>query len=472
MVADAGDSPVFETPRSNQMNRYVFVVWLIAYCLCGWLLLELAAGNLVTHRWQKQRLWWWGCGGLALLMMLSIWQLCDPYQYQLFIDFNKAYYPAGRLALENPSSLYEWAKIPPDSPAYRGRGMVNIPIIALLFAPLSRLNLPTAQLVLTGVGVLILLLTCYLFIQVTQVTGSKRLALIGLFLINGPLYYSLKIGNSTHFLLLPLLAALLCLHKKQQIWSGVLIAICALIKIPLLLLGVYLLLRQRWSALVGFVATLVAIAGASILLFGWDLHVDWFYSCIQPSIGKLLAAYNVQSIDGFLARLLIPGNNVMNFQFLEVGWEFKLIRYVLLSLLIGGTLLVLWRSKPPTSPEEQNLEFSIFLCLAVLTSPISWTHYFLFLLLPLGLYLGGKLAVPKGQAWLYCIAVATFLLSPPIMRDIARLQPENALLNFLVTRVLISHYFFGGLLLLGILLAARWQTAKRYLRLLASGTSS
>ena len=49
----------------------------------------------------------------------------------VFIDFDKAYLYAGRVALTEPSRLYECT---------RGQCFVNIPIVALLFAPLAPLN--------------------------------------------------------------------------------------------------------------------------------------------------------------------------------------------------------------------------------------------------------------------------------------------------------------------------------------------
>ncbi len=49
--------------------------------------------------------------------------------------------------------------------------------------------------------------------------------------------------------------------------------------------------------------------------------------------------------------------------------------------------------------------------------------------------------------------VGVILISPPVIF----VDPDYALLDWLVPRVLISHYFFGGLVILGLLLESRWR---------------
>ncbi len=413
-------------------------------------ILVIVGLNTLAQKYLKQA-WnlWLGYGLPALVMIVFMWWVSDPAA--LFIDFNKAYYPAGRLIVENPYGLYY------TSGNVRCVGLVNIPIIATLFTPLSFLSLHTAHLIFAGLGSLGIFTACYFLVKLTKTFGWKRITLVGLFVVNGPLYYSLKIGNTTHIILLLLLAVFFCIQAKSEIWMGILLAIAALIKIPLFLLGIYFALRRKWRVLAGFAATVFVLVAASLLLFGADLHGIWYHECIQPFSGKPLSAYNVQSVDGFLARLLTDTKGELrNWQPLTVGWDFKLIRYALLSLLVGTTIWVCWRSKPPRTLESQNLEFSIVLCLSLLISPISWTHYYLLLLLPFALYIGKRLAVPQGGVWSNLMLVSILLTSLPVITA----ETSNPHLRFLYSKLLISHYFFGGIVLLGVLLAARWYTSK------------
>ncbi|MFE1748807.1 glycosyltransferase family 87 protein [Coleofasciculus sp. H7-2] len=406
--------------------------------------------NILAKKFLKQR-WnlWLGYGLPALLFILFMWNVSAPHN--LFSDFNKAYYPAGRQVIENPSSLYD------KNCADNTICFVNIPIIAYLFTPFSPFPLHRAQYLLAVLSVLAVVASCYFTVKLTKVSGDKRIAIIGLFAINGPLYYSFRYGNATHFVFLLLIGAFFCIQNKREVFLGILVAIAALMKIPLVLFGVYFVLRRRWQVVAGFSAALLVIGGASLLLFGVDLHLTWFRECIQSFAGKPLAAYNVQSVDGFLARLLTDGN-LKNWLPLEVGWDFKVMRYALLSLLFGTTFWVFWRSKSPTTLEEENLEFSIVLCLALVTSPISWTHYYLFLLLPLSLYVGNKLVVPNQRLWFSLMIPSILLISFPVTSILVDFKP----LTFFTSKLLISHYFFGGVLLLGVLLAAQWHNSKRF----------
>jgi hypothetical protein len=418
------------------------------------LILLLTAGiNIVAEKKLKQR-WnlWLGYGIPAVCMIVFLWNV--SYPRELFSDFNKAYYPAGRLILENPLALY-------DKNCAGGTGgggtvcFVNIPIIALFFTPFSFFNLSVAQVLITLAGILSILLAIYLLFKLTEISGWRQIALVGLFVANGPLYYSLRQGNSTHFILPLLVGALFCFNKKREVWSGALLAIAALIKIPLFLFLVYFFLRLRWRVIGGFMGAIVGIAGLSMLLFGVHSHLVWFQECIQTFAGKPIGAYNVQSVDGFLVRLLTH-DNLKNWQPVEVSGNFKVLRYALFSILIGATIWVCWRSKSPKTSQEENLEFSITLCLALIISPISWTHYYLFLLIPLSLYLGNKLAIPKGKSWFYIMVLSALLLSLPV----TLVTINRPVLNLLMSKLLISHYVLGGILLVAILLVARWQVYK------------
>ena len=49
-----------------------------------------------------------------------------------------------------------------------------------------------------------------------------------------------------------------------------------------------------------------AIGGAvllSLAVFGLEINIGWYQNCIEPFVGGVMPAFNVQSIDGFLARL-------------------------------------------------------------------------------------------------------------------------------------------------------------------------
>ena len=416
---------------------------MIIYLIYAILIAIAVKLNPISPNSKKQAVNLWLTYGLPSLIMVIFSFLVSASNF--CGDFNKSYYPAGRLIWENPASLYEWEK---------GLGFVNLPIFAILFTPISFLPKLAAQIIITLLGVLSIFWSTKLLLQLTKASGWQKLAIPGLILINGPLYYSLKQGNSTHFVLLLLIAALFCIRDKREIWVGILLAIAALIKLPLFLLGVYFACRQRWRVLLGFTATIFAIVFTSILLFGIDLHLIWLEKCVFSFAGKPLASFNVQSVDGFVGRLLYDVE-INNWQPLEIDWKFKLLRYLIISIIVGSSILICWRAKPPVTLEAEYLELAIALCIAILISPISWTHYYLYLLLPLSLYFCNLIAIPQTKNWRYAMAISGIFLSLPVII----INSNLPLTKLLLSKIFISHYFFGGLLLLAILLAAKSHTS-------------
>ena len=104
------------------------------------------------------------------------------------------------------------------------------------------------------------------------------------------------------------------------------------------------------------------------------------------------------------------------------------------------------------------------LCLSLIISPISWSPYYLLLLLPLGLYAGKRLPIKDDSGWLLVMVLSILCITPPVM-----FMGEDGALQGQLARVLLSHYLMGALLLWGLLAYARWQVAEsHHLRLVSS----
>ena len=362
------------------------------------------------------------------------------------LDFYNAYYPAGKLIFENPETLYSFAKS-------IILGFVNIPIVAYLFTPFALLDRNISGILFTLFGLISVVWCGWLLIKISKLRKWKQSGFILLIAINTPIYYSIWLGNSTQTVFLFVIASFICMRMKRDVWSGIFLAIAGLIKIPLLFPILYFILRKRWQTVKGFFATLTAIASLSILICGFPLHLDWFRECILNFSGKVVSAYNVQSADSFIIRLLTNAP-IDNWDYTEGDWRFKLLRYTLFLILIGGTVFTTLCSQKIKSTKAESLEFSSFLCLALLISPVSWTHYYLVLLLPIALYLGGKLGIPNQWQWNTAMWLSILLITTPNVRDVPFTNP---ILAAFTRHFLVSHFFWGGTLFLGILLAARWR---------------
>jgi hypothetical protein len=139
-----------------------------------------------------------------------------------FGDFDKAYYPAGRLILSEPSRVYDCAH-------EDGLCFVNLPLVAVLFAPVAALPLTAAHVLVAVASLASIALTAWLLVQLVGARGTQRYAVVALILLNGPLYYSVRLANITHIVLLFLAIAVAWMIRGQGGRAGSLLALLGIL---------------------------------------------------------------------------------------------------------------------------------------------------------------------------------------------------------------------------------------------------
>jgi hypothetical protein len=372
-----------------------------------------------------------GCAAAMLSLTSGPW----------LIDFVKAYHYAGQAIVTDPAALYACT---------RAQCYVNLPIVAWLFVPFGYLE-PYAS------GVLFSLLAA-----VALAAAVRRLTqhangdiILWLFVLSGPLYYSVRIGNTTHVILLALVVAFDRLSSGRDRLAGVLLGAAALIKPPLAILLFYLLLRGRVRAAVTMAGVAAATVAASVAVYGADLHLFWFREFVVGHGAAPVAAYNVQSINGFLAHLMTRGH-LRDWYPIAAGPAFRAASLLLTVLTLAGVAAVCWRAGRPRTPAAWYAELTMVMTAAVLIAPISWTHYYLWLLIPIAAMLDG-VRLPGGpqRRVVAGIALTALLISVPVVI----LPFSGRITSALYSRVAISHYFYGGVILLVVLAVVRLTLA-------------
>jgi len=284
-----------------------------------------------------------------------------------------------------------------------------------------------------------------------------------LFLINGPIVNSLREGQSSHVILLFLVVGLVLWRRKHDYAAGLAFGFGALIKLPLLLLGFYFVLRQRWAIVAGGATTIGVAAFLSLLLFGIDGNVAWYQDWVVPYLNGYIPAYNVQSVDGFLVRLSHGEEFLIHWDPPLVPTTFhRIARFLMFAALYGGSLVLIWRAhrRAPVVMAEGGpsprdlLELSLMINLALLTSPISWTHYYLWLLLPWALYLGGDLPLRDDATTRFLMRASVTLVSLPV---IIWSPMEPSWYAAILSRTLVSVWLIGGCLSFVALARGLWQ---------------
>ena len=215
-----------------------------------------------------------------------------------FWDFIYAYYPAGHaLAYNDPAAFRNVIETGAEG------GFVNIPVVAWLFAPLSWLPPKLAGLVLTLIGLGTTVLAWFWLVRLAKLDNRGRWLLAFLFLVNGPLLNGLKFGNLSYFIIAALAGGLLLVRSGRSGAAGVLLGLATVIKPPLVLFGFFFLLRRDLRGTLAYGAVGITTILLSLLLFGWDINLLWFQTCIVQYSQNWLPTFSVQSISGFILRL-------------------------------------------------------------------------------------------------------------------------------------------------------------------------
>ena len=351
-------------------------------------------GSLIDTKWQvsSRSLLAWGAAGIALHLLL--WRISEPPT--LFSDFYKAYYPAGRALLD--ADPQAWSRLEPGV-----GGFVNLPIMAWLFVPLASLSESAAGWIFLCIGVLAAVASWLLMARYLLAPAVAGLMLF-LFLANGPMVNSLREGNTTHIAFLLVIGGLILWKAGRNFAAGILLAAAAIIKIPLLLLGVYFLVRRNWAVVSGGAAAIGLVALLSIAVHGLAANLAWYDNSIAPYLGRAVAAFNVQSVDGFLIRLASGAEGLFDWSAREISPAHRVTRLLVLTLTAAAFVWVtrFYETRQPPPDRQDHLEFTMVLMIAIVLSPLSWSHYYMFFLLPFGLYLSGSLALADDKAtrWL------------------------------------------------------------------------
>lgn len=376
----------------------------------------------LTKPWKRWT-WWIIC--VCILFFAGWYAAQNPSWY----DFYKGYYHAGRKIINKPELLY-------DEACY---GYVNFPLLAYLFAPLGKLPKELAGTLFFIMGYVLIMPLAYWLVKFSGLRDAKRWLILFFLAISGPLDYSIWLGNTSHIIMLLILVAMWLFIKDWHWLSGTLLGITGLIKIPLILPAGYFFIQRKWRLVGGGFFIFLVILLLSLLLIPISMNNLWLDRCILAMGGHPVAAYNNQSVAGFLAREFMPG---------ETGWdllaptaEYKVVSNIVLALLYTPVLLVLFLGqKIERTKNILLLEFFIVLVCSILTSPISWTHYYVFLLMPVALCIADDSLMPR-QAWVITLlGVGLVLASVPVKLTLTMFELTSY-------RFFLSLHFFGGMIL-------------------------
>lgn len=353
----------------------------------------------------------------------------------VFEDFRKAYYVAGKASLVSGDAIAELFK---DGVF----GFVNLPIMAYAFAPFALLPERAAGFVYSAIAGAALFSSWLLVSR--ELAFSRAQQALSLFALAafGPLIHSLRQANTTHLTLAATLWSVILLKRGHPMISGVILGVAAIVKPPLALFGIYFLLRRYWLAAATMALTGLSVIAGSLLILGLGPHLAWYDACIRPFSSGVVAAFNAQSIPAFFARFELGNDVLWDWSTHQVSSVARVQQYVASLSLIG---LAIWAAVK-TKKRELLFESSLVLALAFLLSPLSWSHYGVWLLPAMALL---WVRTSRGSyGWQSQAAlVAVFALTAPAQFLSAPMREGVYPMSLLLT----SHLVLGGVLIVCLL---------------------
>jgi len=259
--------------------------------------------------------------------------------------------------------------------------------------------------------------------------------------------YSLRLGQTTPLVFLGVTALYSVYKTGYPKLSGAILGGIICLKITPLILLAYFMVKRKWSLVISSGCTIVVVAITSALVMGWESNSVFVQRIIQLS-GYSLASWNNQSLDGFLLRLVTGGLHLYDWHILALPFKIKMLKYAVVSLLMVVWLIAI--SAPErTDDTKELLGFSLTVTLMVVLSPISWTHYLLFLVFPYLVLLTALIqnnTVPCRRIMLggLLLTYPALALPPSYVLKLVNFP----LVNTIPLSVLSSAGFFGGMLLM------------------------
>jgi alpha-1,2-mannosyltransferase len=293
---------------------------------------------------------------LALFGVSVVW-----WAYGLPLGVDSAVYRSGALAVVNGEALYGHLLATPDwSPDLP---FTYPPIAALLFVPLAWVPAQIAW------GLLAVPTALSLGLVVRLATGaaatSRALPLLLPLLALEPVWRTIGLGQVNVVLMAMVVVDVLVLRGTR--FSGILIGLAAAIKLTPLVFVLHLVVTRRWADALRAVGTFTASVAVGLVVLTEDAVRYWTSTLFGANDAMSNAWSGNQSLNGAIRR--VAG---------EVPWSTALLVVLAVGCVVAAAVMA--RAVDRRGDALGALTVTAF-C-GLLVSPISWTHHWVWLVLP------------------------------------------------------------------------------------------
>lgn len=220
----------------------------------------------------------------------------------------------------------------------------------------------------------------------------------------------------------------------------------------------YFVFHRRWRVVAGAVAGWIALAVVSLATVGWSGNLSYARFILNELNKGAMAAFNNQSLLGFLLHVFTRGD-VNTWHDMSVPQWLIIIRLCLILLILAA---VVWVMRRPTSDRStdvrtEDIDLSLMVMVMLLISPITWYHYYMWVLLPLFVLFDQFMTMRKlKRLHVVWLAVAYALM---VVEGIFVIRPfaAQSLQNILWLRIMLSQSLIGAVFLTALI----WDLRRR-----------
>ena len=319
------------------------------------------------------------------------------------------------------------------------------PLIALMFVPARWMPEPVVQAAWWGVNVLSLIGGTFLCLRTIGPVTPLRVALAMLVLLRfEPAVAALRLGQIelVQFALLAL--TLYGLSRGCERAGGACLGLATALKFfPGALIGL-LIWRRRWTAVAWALGVALAAIVGSFALVGLDVLPDYLSYTSAYGIGGAFAAFAFnQSLNGFFSRNLMENAFVVPLKGVNRPHLARTLTLLCDAVVVAASAWLTWhRDRWPEAPlgvdaRRFSLEYALAVVGLLLISPHSQVYAFVWALIPLVVLLVLFLDSRPPRPGFWVAYLVAYLL---VGRHYILIRPG-------LTRLVQSHYLFGGIVL-------------------------
>jgi hypothetical protein len=331
------------------------------------------------------------------------------------LDFANYYDVGQKAAAGEFDGLFDPFATIAGQPPFGNMSFLGAPLTAYLYIPLTWMDPRTGVHVFKAAGALAQFAGLFLiWREVRHLAGSDRKdrgTLFALFAWSALLFQPMHAifvvgGQTTPFAFLFAVLGWLAFRRDRMVWAALSLCAAVILKPGF---GIAAIILFCWSAdrfRIAAALAGVAFVGASALVLGFDINLD-FFAQTKTEAGFVQAPWMNSNPFGWVEALFVPPQDFL-IDTLRAPWLDGLLlslRVCTVGLVVLFTALTAQRIEDPT--ERRSVIYTGALLSALVFSPTVWSHY-LMLLMP---WIATLLAVARRLPVLARLALAGVILS-------------------------------------------------------------